>query len=260
MKSLPKITVITPSYNQGKFIERTIKSVVSQNYPNLEYIIMDAGSSDNTLNIIKKYSKLYPEVISWVSNKDRGQADAINKGIKKSKGDILTYLNSDDTQLPGTLAAVGKYFSQSRGAKWLTGDYFIIDEKDKKIQSYIVFYKRLFRTFPGFLSLSLVNYIAQPSTYWRKEISDEIGLFDITQHLVLDYDFWLRIIRKYPLHIVNRPLSNFRIHNASKGKSDYKIQFEQGYEIVKRYTNNPLLLLLHKLHAGFIIVVYKLIK
>ena len=171
-KTLPKITVITPSYNQGHFITETIDSVLSQNYPNLEYIVMDGGSTDDTVDILKSYGKKF----TWVSKKDKGQTDAINKGIKKSTGDIICYLNSDDVFLPNTLNTVAEYFMQNPEAMWVTGDYFIIDADGNKIQSFVAEYKKWLRQNPSKQRLSIANYIIQPSTFWRKELTQEIGL------------------------------------------------------------------------------------
>jgi glycosyltransferase involved in cell wall biosynthesis len=260
MTKYPKISVITPSFNQGKFIETTIKSVVNQKYPNLEYIIKDAGSRDETVKIIKKYARAYPKIIKWVSKRDRGQADGINQGIKLATGEILAYLNSDDVYLPGTLKKVGSFFARHPRAMWFTGNYFVINEKGKKIHSYVAFYKKLLWQFSSFWMLSVANYIIQPSTFWRRQVTREIGLFDESQHLVLDYDYWLRIMQKYPLHIIHSPLSLFRIHGSSKGKGRFEKQFQEEYEIIKRYTKNPILLLAHRIHSAAIILVYKFIK
>src|SRR5579872_1323282 len=119
-----KISIITPSFNQSNFIEQTILSVLNQNYPNLEYFIIDGGSSDNTLNILKKYDKH----IKWISEKDKGQANAINKGLTMATGEIITYLNSDDTYENKSLFIINDYFLAHKSCKWLCGTYKIVDE------------------------------------------------------------------------------------------------------------------------------------
>ncbi|PIW08565.1 glycosyltransferase, partial [Candidatus Collierbacteria bacterium CG17_big_fil_post_rev_8_21_14_2_50_45_7] len=119
---LPLISIVTPSYNQAQFIAATIDSVLSQDYPNLEYFVMDGGSTDGTIEILKSYGAK----INWESNKDAGQADAINQGLRKSRGEILAYLNSDDIYLPGTLKRVGEYYARTQ-ADWITGDCLTID-------------------------------------------------------------------------------------------------------------------------------------
>lgn len=257
MKStLPKISVITPSFNQGHLIEETIKSVLNQNYSNLEYIIMDGGSTDETVKILKKYQNQ----LTYVSKKDKGQTDAINKGIKKSSGEILMYLNSDDVMLPNTLNTVAEYFLSHPEAQWLTGDYFIIDGDGKKIQSFVANYKKILRQFPYFNVLSVANFIIQPSTFWRRRLIKEIGFFDEGLHLCMDYDYWMRTIRKHPLHVLPNHFSLFRIHGTSKGGTQYKKQFNEEHEVMLRYVNNPLLKIIHKLHALLIVIIYKIIK
>lgn len=255
-KLLPKISVITPSYNQGHLIEETIQSILNQNYPNLEYIVMDGGSTDNTVEVLKKYK----DQLSFVSKKDKGQTDAINQGIARSTGEILMYLNSDDVMLPNTLNTVGEYFLSNTDAMWLTGDYFIIDAEGKKIQSFVANYKKFLRNFPLFNVLSIANFIIQPSTFWRKKLGVEIGKFDEQLHLCMDYDFWMRAIQKYPLHVLPNHLSLFRIHGTSKGGTQYEKQFNEEHTVMLRYNQNIVPRILHKIHAGLIILVYKLIK
>ena len=131
---LPKISVITPTLNQGKFIEKTINSVIGQDYPDLEYIVMDGGSTDNTLEILRRYGGR----LKFTSSKDKGQSDAINKGLKKSSGDILCYLNSDDVLAPGALFKVGEYFNENRNAMWLTGKCRVVDEEGREVFSTVV--------------------------------------------------------------------------------------------------------------------------
>lgn len=253
---LPKITVITPSFNQGQFIEETIQSVVNQNYPNLEYWVIDGGSSDETVEVLKRYEGK----LQWVSEPDQGQADAINKGLKKATGEIVAYLNSDDVMVPGTLRVVGEYFSEHPNAQWLTGDYSVIDEHGKQLHSFVTSYKRMLRKRPNFSLLAIANFISQPSTYWRRELIKEVGFFDTSLHYCLDYDYWLRIITRYQLHTLKQQLSLFRIHTNSKGRSGYVRQFEEEHEVLQRFTINQVLLTAHKLHAFFIIQAYRIMK
>lgn len=255
-KELPKISIITPSFNQGHFIKETIESVLNQNYPNLEYLVMDGGSTDDTVKILKTYGNK----ISWVSKKDKGQTDAINKGIQKSTGDILAYINSDDVMLPNTLHTIAEYFNDNLDAQWLTGDYFIIDANGNKIQSFVANYKKMLRMFPNKHVLSIANFIIQPSTFWRRTLTDEIGLFREDLTYVMDFEYWMRAIQKYPLHILPNHFSLFRIHGNSKGGTLYEKQFAQEHEIVLEYVKIPLIRFIHKLHASLIILAYKVIK
>ncbi len=131
MAGAPKISIITPSWNQGPFIERTIRSVLEQGYPNLEYIVMDGGSTDGTIDILRKYEGR----LTWVSDKDKGQADAINKGITRSTGDIIAYLNSDDIYETGALRKAADHFSAHPDDRWLTGQCRIIDVRTGRFAS-----------------------------------------------------------------------------------------------------------------------------
>ena len=157
----PSITIVTPSFNQGEFIERTILSVLNQNYPNLQYIIKDGGSTDNTKQIVKKYQKY----LTFISKKDNGQSDAINQGFKMANGEILAWLNSDDCYKPGTLDYVGNFFKNNQNSYWLTGDYEIIDKNDNVIREYVAIYKKLLRSISDKSVHCVANYIVQPSTF-----------------------------------------------------------------------------------------------
>ncbi len=251
-----KISIITPSFNQGQFIEQTIQSVLSQNYPNLEYIVMDGGSTDNTLDILKKYE----DKLKWFSEKDKGQSDAINKGLKMAYGDIVAWLNSDDYYLPGTLAKVATFFDKNSQAKWVSGDYQIVDEKGKDIHSFVIGYKRLLRLFNSYSTLSFANYIIQPSTFWRRELISEIGYLNEEYRYCMDYDLWLRFMKNYPLHIIPSPLSAFRVHSTSKGGVEYEKQFDEELQIAKKNNTSELLYKLHKIHNDLISFVYSLVK
>jgi glycosyltransferase involved in cell wall biosynthesis len=252
----PRISIITPSYNQAHFIAETIDSVLNQNYPNLEYWVIDGGSKDGTVKILKSYGKK----IKWLSEKDHGQTDAINKGLQKVTGEIIAYLNSDDVYLPNTLHTVAEYFIKHPTAKWITGDYFIIDEKGRKIQSWVAEYKKMFRRNPSYSKLAIANYIIQPSTFWRREVVAEIGLFNDQLRYCMDFEYWMRIMKRYPLHVLPNHFSLFRIHQGSKGGSQYTKQFREEHEIVERYIDNPLIRGVHWIHAQLIVLAYQLLK
>ncbi len=217
---------------------------------------MDGGSTDSTLDILKKYSGK----IKWISEKDKGQSDAINKGMKITTGDIVAWLNSDDYHLPGTLQKVGDYFGTHKDAKWLTGDYEIVDENGKGIQSFVRHYKNILRSLPFRNTLYVANYINQPSTFWRKEVLREVGYLNESYHLCMDYDFWLRIYRKYPLHTLPTPLSAFRIHSSSKGKKQYAQQFQEESEVAQKNGATPFSLCLHGMHSFMVTCIYNVIK
>lgn len=201
----PKISVITPSYNQGKYIEKTIKSILDQKYPNLEYIVVDGGSSDNTLRVLKKYSSN----ILWISEKDNGQTDAINKGIKMSTGKIIAYLNSDDVYEPGSLFTVANYFMDNPEAMLVYGKGKHIDKNGKYIEDYP-------NKPTDFVGLHGTCSICQPTVFWRRELMEEIGYFDISLKYAMDYDYWIRVSKLYPLNYIYKYLGSTRFYPETK--------------------------------------------
>ena len=251
----PKISIITPTLNQGRFIQQTINSVLNQNYPNLEYIVMDGGSTDDTLAILKSYGKK----LKWESNKDNGQADAINNGIELASGDILAFINSDDYYLPGVFDLVARKFFLLN-CQWLTGDYEIIDGNCNQIQSLTILYKKFWRNFSSSNILYLINYIVQPSTFWSRDLWNTVGSFDISLQYALDYDFWIRASNVSLPLIVKQPLSAFRIHKASKGGSMFQNQFDEELQVLNRHVRNPFIFRAHQFHNTLIKFIYKLIK
>ena len=252
LHELPRISIITPSWNQGPFIERTVRSVLDQGYPNLEYIVMDGGSTDGTIDILRKYEGR----LTWVSEKDKGQADAINKGIARSTGDIIAYLNSDDVYEPGALHRVAEHFRTHPETMWLTGQCRIINEKDREIRRPITAYKNFLLRHYRYPLLLVTNPVSQPATFWRRDAVKEFGLFDENEHLVMDYDYWLRIGKKYPPAVMNGYLAGFRVYAASKTSSSFLTTFKREMELARRYSGSPLLNGLHRISYVFIAAAY----
>lgn len=254
--NLPKISIITPTLNQGKYISCTIESVLSQNYPNLEFIVMDGGSNDNTIKVLKKYEKN----LVWYSKKDKGQSDAINKGIIISKGEIISYLNSDDLLLKGSLLLIGKYFSNNPGFDWVTGKCIIIDDKGKETDKIITGYKNFWLKYiRNKFSLGILNYISQPATFWKRQVIEKIGLFDRTLFYAMDYDYWLRICKIYPMGFMDRNIAAFRIYSDSKSGKNFNGLFNEGYRVCEKY-NNRTTSILHKIHDLAILNSYKILR
>lgn len=257
LPALPTIGIVTPSYNQGAFIRETVESVLEQRYPALEYWVIDGVSSDDTLDILRSYGSR----LSWSSEKDKGQPQAINKGMKRvGSSDIMGFINSDDVYLPNALFSVARYFHHHPEAFWVTGDHFIIDEAGTRIQPWVAAYKRLLRRRPSFNRLAVANFIVQPSTFWRRELVERIGLFDEGLRYCFDYDWWMRAMIKHPLHVLDEPLSQFRVYRGSKGGSEFSRQFAEEHEVLKRYTHNKALLCLHRFHAALVVFAYRLMK
>ena len=260
-----KFSIITPSFNQGQFLEQTIKSVLSQTGDfDIEYFIMDGGSTDNSVNIIKKYAALCkdnPRIeLIWQSQKDKGQSDAINQGFIQATGDIFASINSDDFYDPGIFSQIKKALKINPNKKWLTGYSHIVNENNQLIQLPITIYKIFWLKLYSYPSLQILNFVSQPSTFFKKELFNQHGPFNETLHLTMDYDFWLKIAKKNPPIILHQYISNFRIHSQSKGKNDYQKQFNEDYSTVKKYTHNQFILFCHRLHNQLITLIYRFIK
>ncbi|WP_373499483.1 glycosyltransferase family 2 protein [Desulfococcus sp.] len=201
----PSISIVTPSYKQGIFIERTIESVLKQKIPGLEYIIVDGGSRDRTVDILKRYG----DRVQWTSEPDRGQADAVNKGIRRSRGEIIGWLNSDDVYYDGALAAVLEYFEARPDVDILYGDAHHIDAEDRIIEPYYTEdwdYERL----------KEICFICQPSVFFRRSLAERVGLLDDRLQYCMDYEYWLRIGRTTPFARMNRFLAGSRMYDSNK--------------------------------------------
>ncbi len=217
--SLPKISIITPSYNQGKYLEQTILSVTNQNYPNLEYIIMDGGSSDDSVKIIKKHSN---ELAYWESKKDNGQADAINKGLSKCTGEIICWLNSDDVLMKGALENIAQKFKTINEPAIVSGNYRTIDLNGVVIWQPKSEIDNLYVS--NYSELDLLkcwrNTLPQPSTFWNRAAFEKMRLLNANFHFAMDLEYWLRAINMgIKIYKTNNIYSSFRIHSESKSST-----------------------------------------
>lgn len=236
--TLPKITVVTPSYNQGQFLEQTIKSVLEQNYSNLEYIIMDGGSTDNSVEIIKRYEQ---HLTYWQSQPDGGQSAAINAGFKMATGEILCWLNSDDQFCPNTLQAIGQYFCDHQDCEWVSGGTEFrcpADGGDVISHAYMN---------PGWSMANFWFYghpdgafCPQPSTFWRRRLWNRVGGYvREDKPNSMDYELWLRFCASAELKIFPQVLANAIMHEACKSmKNNYRQRLEviqTAYEFATRH-------------------------
>ncbi len=187
----PKISIITPSYNQGEFLEETIRSVLLQGYPNLEYIVIDGGSTDRSVEILQKYDRF---LTYWVSERDRGQTDAINKGLAQASGDLMAYLNSDDYYLPGTFVRVARAWQADPTADLLHGRCRYVDRDGNKTGEQFARIER----FEEIVNLWGVwwqrRQFVQPEVFWTRRIAEKVGPFSEGLYYVMDYEYWCRIL------------------------------------------------------------------
>ena len=202
----PRISIVTPSYNQGQFIEETIRSVLLQGYPDLEYIVMDGGSTDGSVDILRRYEDW---LAYWVSETDKGQSDAINKGWEKSTGEIVAWINADDTYCGGAIQVVAKMFRENDDLVLVRGAGNIVDIDGKTVISII----RPLDINPYVILKRSGGIPCQPSVFLRKNVLDEIGFLNTQLHYTMDLEFWIRIglyYRPEQLAKTNTVLSNYR--------------------------------------------------
>lgn len=250
-----KISIISPSYNQAEYIENTIISVISQKYPNLEYLVIDGGSTDGTIDILQKYESH----ITWISEPDTGQSNAINKGIKMSSGDIIAVINTDDTYEPGAFRKINKYFNDNPNTHWVTGKCRIINAYGTEIRKLITAYKNFWLAMKSYKVLLVLDYISQPATFWSKDLIANIGPFNEGNHYSMDYEYSLRTGSEYKLHYINDYLANFRVHSSSKSSNIRKL-FNSDLSTANAYTHSIIFRALHRLHNEMIITIYNLLK
>ena len=230
MQTDPLISIVTPSFNQGHFIEATIRSVIDQDYPHIEHIVMDGGSTDNTLEILQRYSSR----IRWVSEADKGQADAINKGLRLAAGDILAYLNSDDTYLPGAFKTVAAAFRRNPRAGLVYGDCYAVDEAG---QMYGVINGHPFNVQRMIMR---GEFVPQQAAFWSQEAMGTVGMFDASLHFCMDHDYFIRIGQRFPACYLGQPLANFRFHSTSKTMSYEDRHWRESMAVSRRYGMHPL--------------------
>jgi len=227
-KNLPLVSIITPSFNQARFIKYTILSVKNQTYPNIEHIIIDGGSSDNTLEILRKYEDTYN--MRWISEPDEGQADAINKGFKMANGEIIGWLNSDDCYLKTTaVSKVVKSFSITQ-ADIVYGDNVEIDQDNLIL--------RIRCGIPRFSYKLLLwcDYISQPTVFFKRKVLEKYAL-DKNLQFAMDYDFWLQLGRAYRFHYLNDIIAAARKHTSCKTVSRLQEVKKEDRVVRRRYKN-----------------------
>jgi len=206
IRDLPLVSIVTPSFNQARFLEETIQSVLSQTYPRVEYAVVDGKSTDGSPEIIRKYGKK----LAWfVSEKDRGQAEAINKGFSRAKGQFIAWLNSDDLYLPGTLETVVAVFSDHPKAAIVHGDVLAGDAAGQILNR--ITYQNL-----GLPELMRFRIIGQPAVFMRKSILDQAGYLDLSYHLLLDHQLWLRLGQLGEIVYIDEPWAMARFHENAK--------------------------------------------
>ncbi len=227
--SWPRVSIITPSYHQAQFIEETIRSVLLQGYLDLEYIVVDGGSNDGTVDLLRRYQ----DRIYWVSEPDQGQTDAINKGLRMAHGDILAYLNSDDLYLPSALHAIVEQFQIRPEVGLIYGDCKVIDERGREL-GHLPRHDFSLRRM-----IERGEFLPQQAVFWRRVVQDKIGLFDASLHYAMDYDFFIRVGRVFPVAYLPQPIACFRMHGTSKTVSQAEAHWREALMVSERHGLKP---------------------
>jgi glycosyltransferase involved in cell wall biosynthesis len=225
MPEPPLVSIVTPSYNQGAFIETTIRSVLDQSYPRIEHIVVDGGSTDGTLEILARYPH-----VKWTSEPDSGQAEAVNKGFKRAAGEIVGWLNSDDLYLEGAVAEAVAYLGEHPHCTLVYGDYVEIDEQGTQTAEH--------RTRPFDLDAvrKVGNLVSQPAAFFRREVFEQVGYLDTGYRYAMDYDYWFRIgLAGLQLEYVPRFWAAFRYHPESKSVAEIQNFWAEERQITRRY-------------------------
>lgn len=223
---MPLVSVITPSFNQGRFIEETIKSVAGQDYPRIEHIVVDGGSTDDTLSILRRYS----DRLTWTSEPDKGQTDALNKGFRMARGDILCWLNSDDTYEPGAVSKAVDFLTAHSDVAMIYGDGNEIDEEGQSIQRFPAT-----QEFDLWALIHVWDYILQPTTFFRRSVFDALEPLDDSLTWCMDWDLWIRIASRFKVAYVDYVFANSRIYPQTKTGSGGFKRFREIVSIMRKY-------------------------
>ncbi len=225
MQAPSLVSIVTPSFNQGKYLRRTIDSVLAQTYPHIEYLVMDGGSTDNSVAILESYGSAF----HWESTPDRGQTHAINKGLAQVSGNILAYLNSDDVLFPSTIEKVVSHFEENPNWDMVFGRADYIDESDCFLGEYA--------TRPFNLDLLAENcFICQPAAFWRRRVVEKIGPFDESLKFCMDYEYWIRMADAgFHLEYVEDKLAASRMYPQTKTASCRKEIYRESIAICRNY-------------------------
>jgi glycosyltransferase involved in cell wall biosynthesis len=233
----PLVSIVTPSLNQGRFIEATIRSVEAQDYSRVEHLVIDGGSRDETLGVLARHAGL-----RWVSGPDGGQTQAINRGFRMTSGEILSWLNADDILLPGALSAVVAAFQAAPGAMMIYGDGLLIDEHGRPLEPF-----RFTEPFNWRRLVEVHDYILQPTAFVRRQALEAVGYLDESLTWSMDWDLWIRIGERFPVHYLPLPLAQARVHADTKTSRAGLSKLLEMHRIVRAHSRRriPPALIIH---------------
>ena len=229
MSDLPLVSIVTPSYNQARFLEATLRSVLEQDYPNIEYLVVDGASTDGSVDIIRRYAD---RLTWWVSEKDSGQSEAINKGLRRARGEIVGWLNSDDVYLPGAVSAAVAAFRSSPDAAVVYGDALAIGEAGRPFN---VMHARQY----SLVELMAFNIICQPAAFMRRSVLEQVEYLNPDYHLLMDNLLWMNMARVAPLVYVPQAWAAARYHDQAKNRTRGAAYGREAKELIDGLKSRP---------------------
>ena len=255
-RPLPSITVITPALNSAPTIARTLQSVAEQGYPHVEHLVIDGGSTDGTLDLLRAAPG-----VRFISEPDRGLSDAMNKGVALATGDVVGWLNADDFYLPGALHAAGSALAEHPSAEWATGTCIIVDDDEQEIRRPVTRYKRALLRRYSRGSLLVQNFIAAPATFVRTGALRAVGGFDERFRYSMDYDVWLQLAERGDPVVIDRSLTAFRMAEGSLSMSGFERQFAEHAQNAREHGDgHRLAVTANAVMSRAIVTVYRLLR
>ena len=252
---LPSISIVTPCLNAAGTIEETVESVRGQGYPRLEHLVVDGGSSDGTVELLDRLG------VRYVSEPDEGRVDAANKGVGLTSGDVVGWLNADDTYEPGALMEVGKALAGDPQAAWLTGYCRIVDGHGREIRKAVTAYKNLLLRHWSYPLYLTQNFVSDPATFVRRAALEEAGPLDPRYRISHDYDLWLRVGRRHRPIVLRRMLSNFRMVEGTLSMAGFERQFTEHADCARRRGDgHRLAVAANALMSQAIVAVYRALR
>ena len=256
--ALPTLSIVTPCLNAMKWLPAALESVRSQDYPGVEMVVVDGGSTDGTVEYLEGLQ--WPG-LRWVSEPDKGLSDAVNKGVAMATGDVVGWLNADDEYMPGALAAVGRAFEQQPAAEWLTGQCPIVDEAGNPIRQPVTAYKNWLLRHYSLRLLLTQNFISCPASFVRRSAWQAVGDLALEIRYSMDYDLFLRLARRSDPIVLHRPLAHFRMVEGTLSMTGFEKQFEEHHEVARMHgTGHTPFVLANRVASSGIIATYRVLR